>query len=146
MNQHASILQITYVSKASIEFGTSDLVKLLIDARNFNQSNEITGILIFENNRFLQVIEGMAETIESLYQKIVDDGRHHDVNMIASTQLDARRFPKWTMAFAEPGSLAVSHFRGFLPIPGTLEQANTTEVLTEANKLIAQFSGFFHAQ
>jgi Sensors of blue-light using FAD len=145
MMHQSAIVQITYVSKASMEFGTADLLKLLIDSRNYNKDNDITGILIFENDKFLQVIEGSGDTTENLFQRIVKDGRHHDVNLIASKEVARHEFPKWTMAFAGAGSLARYSFRGFKPIIDSSDQSNTTDVLDAANRLLNQFSGFFRA-
>jgi hypothetical protein len=59
----------------------------------------ITGALIFENNRFGQVIEGPRAQIEDLWEKIQKDTRHKNIHLIDSRPVDQRSFSKWTMVF-----------------------------------------------
>ena len=59
----------------------------------------ITGALIFENNRFGQVIEGPRTQIEDLWEKIQKDTRHKNIRLIESKPIENRSFSKWTMVF-----------------------------------------------
>jgi Sensors of blue-light using FAD len=136
MNQTDSIFQLTYVSTAAIEFGAGDLIKLLIEARDSNHEHHITGILIYENERFLQVLEGDINEVKTLYQNICRDGRHHHIKTIASKTVAKREYPKWAMAFADPGALKSSSFRGFDASLNKEAHTNTDDVLDIAHQLL----------
>jgi len=64
-----------------------------------NQALGITGALIYENNKFGQVIEGPEKDIEDLWHKIQKDSRHKNVRLIESKPIIERNFSKWTMVF-----------------------------------------------
>jgi hypothetical protein len=59
----------------------------------------ITGALIFEDNRFGQVIEGPRTQIEDLWEKIQKDTRHKNIHLVESRPIEHRSFSKWTMVF-----------------------------------------------
>jgi hypothetical protein len=142
MNQEGAIFQLTYVSTAAIEFGAGDLIKLLIEARDFNRDHHITGILIFENERFLQVLEGDINEVKTLYQHICRDGRHHHIEAISSKTVAKREYPNWTMAFADPGALKSSSFRGFDASLNKQAHINTTDILDKAHQLLNEHAAF----
>jgi hypothetical protein len=47
---------------------------------------------------FIQVLEGERSTVNRLYNTIIKDKRHHDVELVAIEEIDARKFPNWSMA------------------------------------------------
>ena len=55
--------------------------------------------MIFENNRFGQVIEGPRTQIEDLWEKIQKDTRHKNIRLVESKSIERRSFTKWTMVF-----------------------------------------------
>ena len=67
----APLLGILYISKAQIEFNTSDLVSLGEKASGKNQQIRYHGlILYFERGDFLQYIEGSPEQVVALMKTI----------------------------------------------------------------------------
>jgi Sensors of blue-light using FAD len=142
MNQADSIFQLIYVSTAAIEFGTADLIKLLIEARDFNRGHQITGILIFENEKFLQVLEGDMAEVKQLYESICRDGRHDQIEAISSKMLSKREYPNWSMAFADSGALKSSSFRGFDSSLNKQAHTNTSDVLDKAHQLLKEHASF----
>jgi len=80
----------------------------------------ITGALIFENNRFGQVIEGPKTKIEDLWEKIQKDTRHKNIQLVDSKPIERRSFSKWTMVFQ--GSEEVS--KKLPEIAAAVEDAN----------------------
>lgn len=75
------------------------LMRLLYHSYSNNQASGITGALIYENNKFGQVIEGFEKDIEVLWQKIQKDCRHKNVRLIESKPISERSFSKWMMVF-----------------------------------------------
>ena len=74
-------------------------MRLLYHSYSNNQALGITGALIYEDNKFGQVIEGPEKDFEALWQKIQKDGRHKNVRLIESKPISERSFSKWTMVF-----------------------------------------------
>jgi hypothetical protein len=71
--------QIVYISEAAVPFSTGDLRKLLAVARRKNVIQGVTGMLVYRNNQFLQVLEGDAPDVITTYDRIAKDPRHHNL-------------------------------------------------------------------
>ncbi|MBJ36932.1 MAG: hypothetical protein CMD83_00495 [Gammaproteobacteria bacterium] len=57
----------------------------------------VTGILLYDAMRFLQVIEGDADRIDLLLNTLGRDTRHADLEVLLDRSLDAREFGDWSM-------------------------------------------------
>ena len=66
-------------------------------AKKNNPKEEITGILFFHNQRFLQVIEGPKENLLTLLEKLKKDSRHHNLEILIDEPIPKRSFGKWNM-------------------------------------------------
>nr|WP_298930814.1 BLUF domain-containing protein [uncultured Allomuricauda sp.] len=88
---------VLYISKALKPFNTNDLTQLSTTSTINNQTKGITGYLYFENNRFLQYMEGDETTINEMVDKISHDKRHELLSLIEKQNLTDRRFPDWGM-------------------------------------------------
>lgn len=93
------LLELTYVSEPAESMSFLGLMRLLYHSYENNQAQGITGALIYENDRFGQVIQGGEAAIQALWKKIQKDGRHKNVRLIDSKILTDRTFSKWTMVF-----------------------------------------------
>jgi hypothetical protein len=95
----SKLIELTYVSEPAQNMSFLGLMRLLYHSYANNQASGITGALIYENNKFGQVIEGPEEAINTLWQKIQKDDRHKNVRLILSKPISERSFKKWTMIF-----------------------------------------------
>lgn len=93
------MLQMIYTSEAKQKFSYADLQDLLLSARRNNDRDAITGMLLYEDGTFLQVLEGENEVVEATYQRIASDKRHHKIMLIARFEVDHRSFHDWEMGF-----------------------------------------------
>ena len=93
------LIELTYVSEPAQEMSFLGLMRLLYHSYLRNASAGVTGALIFENNRFGQVIEGPRTQIEDLWAKIQKDTRHKNIHLVESRPIEQRGFSKWTMVF-----------------------------------------------
>ena len=93
------MLQLIYTSEAKNNFSPSELQNLLLTVRRNNDRDAITGMLLYEDGTFLQVLEGENDVIESTYQRIAADKRHHKIMLIARFEIDHRSFHDWEMGF-----------------------------------------------
>ncbi len=115
------MLQLIYVSTATQEMGTGDLADLLRTSRQNNDRLNISGLLLYRKDAFLQVIEGQEPVVDQLYERIRADERHRDVTTLSRTDIEARDFPDWAMAFRGLGGLEHADVPGFTPF--TSEEA-----------------------
>jgi hypothetical protein len=67
---------IIYSSYATAQFTDEQLKDLLIEARDKNDKNGVTGMLYYFNGQFVQLIEGAESTVRQLAKAIAIDPRH----------------------------------------------------------------------
>ena len=77
----------------------NDLKMLLSCSQENNGSNGITGMLLYIDKKFIQVIEGQKEEVIKLFDKISIDPRHKKVSIILEGDLEKRNFKEWSMGF-----------------------------------------------
>jgi hypothetical protein len=106
--------QLIYLSSARILFSEEELLELLQQSREFNQAHDITGILIYRNGTFLQVLEGHPDTIARLYYRIERDPRHHRCLLLLRQNIAERAFEGWVMGFPATSSAAVESTDGYI--------------------------------
>ncbi len=73
------------------------LDQLVDDASAKNQQLDLTGILVFSQNYFFQVIEGEESKVLELKAKIEQDPRHQHVKVLSNSPCQQRLFPNWGM-------------------------------------------------
>jgi len=119
-----------YHSEIASDASTSCVADITRVSRRFNEAHGITGILIFDGQRFVQYMEGPQQQVVALAKKISLDKRHtnftpqHEARGITS-----RLFSGWSMAYlsvedAEPlaqmwvvdGDAAMSCLQQLLPM------------------------------
>lgn len=93
------MLQMIYTSAATKKFSAPELKELLEKARRNNTANEITGMLLYEDGTFLQVLEGEEEIVQQTYERIAKDPRHNKTLLIARFEVEQRTFTDWEMGF-----------------------------------------------
>jgi uncharacterized membrane protein (DUF373 family) len=93
------MIRLTYASTASQEWSPEDLLKLLKQARTNNGAKNITGILLYSNGTFFQVLEGEEAAVENLFRTIEKDPRHKNCTIIERLNITERAFQYWSMGF-----------------------------------------------
>lgn len=95
------MIQLSYISTARqpVEPGLVDAI--LAASRRNNPKAGLTGLLLFNGRRFLQVIEGEAEAVRTTYQRIAADPRHFAMVRLGEREIDSRDFGDWDMAYRE---------------------------------------------
>lgn len=81
------------------------LAGILSASRRNNPALGITGALVCRHDIYLQLIEGPAAAIDSLYARILADDRHTNVELLLSEGVGERLFPAWAMLDDEAPSL-----------------------------------------
>jgi len=106
------IEQIFYRSDVATTMSAEDLEMLLQKARAKNQGLEVTGFLLFDGKRFLQLLEGPEGVAKRLYNEIETDNRHQNVHAMVREMVERRCFSNWSMAYAALEAGSLQHFGG----------------------------------
>lgn len=94
-----------YRSHAAEGFDLEALLAMLVHARERNAMRRVTGLLLHEHGRFLQVLEGPLEEVEDLWNAIQRDPRHDDVELVCQVDGVQRWFGDWAMGLVDAGRL-----------------------------------------
>ena len=105
-----------YRSYATPALREDDLPALLRAARRHNQQANLSGLLLYNDGQFLQVLEGPEPALSDLYARILTDARHEDVTTLAYSSVLKRAFPDWRMAYAPANPALLTQVTGFLPL------------------------------
>ena len=97
-NLHA----LMYSSLSDPTLTQEDIKQILDSARRYNEQHEITGLLLFQEGSFLQVLEGDRRQISLLFEKkLMRDPRHYSVSLFHDRPLVERQFRYWHLAFSD---------------------------------------------
>ncbi len=91
--------RLIYISSASGNFGQAELDQILSKSRTNNSARGLTGVLLFHDGCFFQVLEGEATTVERTFATISRDARHGGVIILESRSITERGFPQWSMGY-----------------------------------------------
>ena len=89
--------RLIYKSRRKPNCGAEEIDKILESAQKNNAKVDVTGVLLYDRQHFIQCLEGPSDKITSLYDHIKQDSRHHQVHMIAYGPSKGRVFPAWAM-------------------------------------------------
>ncbi len=90
-------IHIVYASKAQKGLSIEDVKGIVDFAAKNNQALGVTGFMCANSRYFLQCLEGEETVVESLYDKIEKDDRHHSISLIKKEEISERDFSQWNM-------------------------------------------------
>ena len=92
--------QLIYASRAVDEIDNYTLLDILRISRERNTEVGVTGVLLYDQQTFIQVLEGEERDVEETFQRITHDNRHTDVITISTFNIPSRQFGDWSMGFS----------------------------------------------
>ena len=116
------MFSLVYVSSATLPFSGEDLRDLLATCRKNNAELRVTGMLLYKDGNFMQVLEGDEEAVRGLYARIEEDPRHGGEITLQQGFTEERQFPDWSMGFRDldsPEERSTPGYSGFLNAPLT---------------------------
>ena len=102
--------RLIYSSEAAPGLAEPDLEGMLVESRIRNRARGITGVLVFVDGAFLQILEGEKDDVLELMGRIERDPRHHGIKVFFEEDTDERAFTSWSMAYLSPGAEEVSRW------------------------------------
>lgn len=93
----SSLRSLTYVSQVVDAMSEAEFTQLGLKAARLNALDGITGLLVFNGNRFCQTIEGSPAALDDLLARLRRDDRHAEVEVVQDEAISERRFRSWDM-------------------------------------------------
>lgn len=92
-----SLIRLAYYSTAVAPMTAEDLNDLCCTASAHNRTQAITGVLVYADNHFFQILEGDGRQLDPLLERVIRDCRHTNVHITARQAVDRRAFAEWGM-------------------------------------------------
>ncbi len=89
---------IAYVSTSS-KLSNHQINELMSDSKLKNEEDGITGVLMYSDQNFFQIIEGEKKIIIELYAKIERDPRHYNLIKIFDRQIKKPSFTSFQNSY-----------------------------------------------
>ena len=109
------LIHIIYVSTARQECSPTELKAILERSVHHNARNAITGMLLYADGCFLQVLEGEAGAVEETYARVARDARHFGLIELERSEIPARSFEQWSMGFRQVSEADIRCHPNFAP-------------------------------
>lgn len=134
----SELIHCIYANAACGDLGTQELSDQLEAARENNARLGLTGMLLYAEGSFFQVLEGPADVVDALYAKLERDQRHEQVTLIIKEPIPRRYFDDWSMGFCKISREELAGMSGvndFFGSGGTMISVDAGR----AKKLLAAF-------
>ncbi|MCY0094128.1 BLUF domain-containing protein [Hoeflea ulvae] len=95
------MFRMLYVSGASRPMGERDIDAILAVSRDNNARAGITGMLLWADGVFIQILEGETGAVRRLAARIEQDPRHRNFMVMIEQKVAARAFSDWSMGFRQ---------------------------------------------
>jgi hypothetical protein len=109
------LVSVIYVSSGIHLFSDTEIVQILTQARTNNERCGLTGMLLYRDGNFLQVLEGPRPALEATFGRIKLDPRHRGILQMKKNPIAARAFAEWQMAFRDISNESLTAIKGYSP-------------------------------
>lgn len=96
----AELIHLIYNSVASSPEAAAEVHDILRVSRTNNALSQVTGMLLFAEGSFFQVLEGAPAAVDATFARVAKDRRHSRVTTIIREPIARRSFSEWTMGLA----------------------------------------------
>ncbi|MDG4650644.1 BLUF domain-containing protein [Roseibacterium sp. SDUM158017] len=99
------VYQLAYCSVCLFKMAPEFLDDILNTSARNNLRDHISGILMYHDQLFFQVLEGEKEKVDGLFRRIQADSRHTSIALMWTGEVNERCFSEWAMGFAGPAEI-----------------------------------------
>jgi len=89
--------RIIYASTSRSSLSSTELDELAYQAQKNNLAQSLTGLLLYGDHSFFQVLEGPAAKVEEMKKRIWADPRHRGISQFQDKSIEIAAFPDWSM-------------------------------------------------
>ncbi|MBN2511416.1 MAG: BLUF domain-containing protein [Sedimentisphaerales bacterium] len=110
------LICLMYVSSEAKPFTDAGLIDMLLAKRPRYRSIGLTGILLYNEQTFVGVLEGPQGLVKEVYEGICTDCGYKDTSILLLEPIHTRQFHDWTMGFQPNDWLMAEMTPGFNPL------------------------------
>ncbi|MBL4678186.1 MAG: BLUF domain-containing protein [Mucilaginibacter sp.] len=132
---------IVYVSRSAYPMHENQLFDILHSSRIHNEALNISGVLLYADSTFIQLLEGRDAIIDALYKRIQADERHNNIITLLNENIVEKSFEQWLMGFAVTDATKTQKLIGYLQSINELDLDNKATDAILAIKAFIQSSG-----
>ena len=107
------MIRLVYASSAAREMSEDDLLFLLEKSRSRNKRQNVTGMLLYIGESFIQVLEGEEKDVSEIYEDIRKDDRNIGIIVMVKEPISERAFPDWSMGFEQLSEKDIDDLDGY---------------------------------
>lgn len=96
-----TLQELIYTSLSYPATEQGDVKRILASSEKNNVAANITGLLLYDGERYIQILEGDPASVDTLFETISEDPRHHHLELLHKGPIEARAFQEWRMAYEE---------------------------------------------
>lgn len=136
-----SLVQLIYVSSVTSELSDAELDRILESSVRHNAEQEITGLLLYAEGNFMQVLEGSEAAIDETYGRICADARHKNLVLLSREVIENRQFSRWHMGYRRLDGVSVPPSSAYLDLARLRPDGHTVEA--QAGDALALLRHFY---
>lgn len=89
------LTQLIYRSRSRTSLSPEELNHLGAGSARRNQAQQVNGLLLYDGEYFMQVLEGQDDTVSALFARICKDPRHTDIVLLLRDPIPRTHFGQW---------------------------------------------------
>ncbi|MDF7815852.1 BLUF domain-containing protein [Hymenobacter sp. YC55] len=120
-----STYHVFYRSQAAPGLALPDIEALVDWSRHYNAQHQLTGLLLYSSEQFVQVVEGEEAVVRALFARIQQDTRHQQVVTLSEGPGPQRWFAEWSMAWGLVEPLVLEQVLGAVQTQATVPELIT---------------------
>ena len=97
-----SYLQLIYESIPTDGLQEEEVMEIMRRSQARNYDLRISGVLLYDGEHFLQLIEGPRDAVLELFDRIAVDTRHRHVEVLDERPIATPLMATWAMAYCSP--------------------------------------------
>ena len=121
---------------ANEKYDHDEMVYLLDIIRTNNKKLNVTGMLLYDDGSFFQVLEGDKAAVNSLFNIIEKYPRHSKVSKIVEEPIVSRSFSEWTMGYSD---VSIKELKQIKALNDFLQKTTVSLNWIRALKLLNEF-------
>lgn len=96
---NGDIYQVVYMSRAKHALADDAAQDICRRSAKTNQAAGLTGLMLFDGERFIQALEGDRAAIKAVMKRVTSDSRHGSISYLADHFVTSRQFGNWSMNY-----------------------------------------------
>jgi hypothetical protein len=137
MSVFKELVHLSYCSHAQSPVEKDDMDLILEASQRNNRRDDITGLLTFSGEVFVQFLEGPPESIHRLMDRLQGDPRHSDIIILSEGSDHERIFAGWDMEL-------VTRQEAHQVLRDALSDANSYDKVIGLSRLLSRLDPNLH--